>query len=80
MIFQQVRYPINQKFVRGANNRYRHGSTGMLATFNQKSTNRFASKKKTKPKKEAKKCDDENVEVEKKTILKDERKDVAESR
>lgn len=75
----QIRYPINQKFAKGTGNRYRFGAPGTLATFNQKSTNRFANKKKSpKPKKDANKADEENVE--KKTILKDEKKDAIDSR
>lgn len=73
-----IRYPINQKFAKATGNRYRPGAPGTLATLNQKSTNRFANKKKSpKPKKDANKADEENVE--KKTILKDEKKDATDS-
>lgn len=80
-IFCQVRYPINQKAPnRVAPNRYRGpGAPGTLTTgFNQKTPQRFIAKpKKQKPiKKDTKKTtkdgeDEEEEDVEKKTILKD---------
>ncbi|CRK95071.1 CLUMA_CG008549, isoform A [Clunio marinus] len=70
-----IRYPINQRSTRGGNYRYRIAAPGSMSTsgFNQKSPQRFAKQKKLKPKKENNKTDDKNEEndVEKKTILKD---------
>lgn len=75
-LFRQIRYPINQ---RGVQIRYRPTDGTSTSSFNLKGPQRFPTKqKKPKVKKEANnkpsdECDDNDSE--KKTILKDDKKD-----